>query len=46
MYGKAWITLAPHFYPTDSLNLDAKSMNINEVSVIEDGKAYSTEIQL
>src|SRR5664279_4205002 len=40
MYGKAWITLHPHFYPTDSLNLDAKSMNINEVSVIKAGKSY------
>ena len=38
MYGKAWITLHPHFYPTDSLNLDAKSMNINELSLIKDGK--------
>jgi aminopeptidase N len=38
MYGKAWITLHPHFYSTDSLNLDAKSMNINEVSVIKAGK--------
>ena len=38
MYGKAWITLHPHFYPTDSLCLDAKSMKINEVSVIKDGK--------
>lgn len=34
MYGKAWITLHPHFYPTDSLNLDAKSMNINDVSLV------------
>jgi aminopeptidase N len=38
MYGKAWITLHPHFYPTDSLNLDAKGMNINEVSVAKGGK--------
>jgi aminopeptidase N len=34
MYGKEWITLHPHFYPSDSLNLDAKSMRINEVSVV------------
>ena len=39
MYGKEWITLHPHFYPTDSLNLDAKCMNINEVSLIKDGKS-------
>ena len=38
MYGKAWITLKPHFYPTDSLNLDAKSMAVNEVSLVKDGK--------
>ncbi len=38
MYGKAWITLHPHFYPTDSLNLDAKAMNINEVSLVTGGK--------
>ncbi|HEY5470498.1 MAG TPA: M1 family metallopeptidase [Bacteroidales bacterium] len=38
MYGKAWITLHPHFYSTDSLNLDARSMSINEVSMIKAGK--------
>lgn len=40
MYGKAWITLHPHFYPTDSLRLDAKNMNINEVSLVKAGKNY------
>src|SRR5450755_3030530 len=35
MYGKAWITCKPHFYPTDSLSLDAKGMDIKEVSVIK-----------
>lgn len=38
MYGKEWVTLHPHFYPTDSLNLDAKGMNINEVSIIKGSK--------
>jgi aminopeptidase N len=38
MYGKAWITLHPHFYTTDSLRLDAKGMKINEVSMIKAGK--------
>ncbi len=28
LYGKAWITLQPHFYPADSLVLDAKQMHI------------------
>jgi len=34
MYGKAWVTLKPHFYPTDSLRLDAKGMDIKEVSIV------------
>jgi aminopeptidase N len=38
MYGKEMITLKPHFYPTDSLDLDAKSMQINEVSMIRNGR--------
>jgi len=38
MYGKATITLKPHFYPTDSLNLDAKNMSVNEVSILKAGK--------
>ena len=38
MYGKEWLTLKPHFYPTDSLNLDAKGMNIKEVSITTNGK--------
>jgi aminopeptidase N len=33
LYGKAEITLAPHFYPTDSLTLDAKGMDIKKVSM-------------
>ncbi len=40
MNGKAWITLHPHFYPTDSLRLDAKSMDINEVSIVRGGKNF------
>ena len=35
LYGKAWITLKPHFYNTDSLLLDAKGMEIKEVSVMK-----------
>jgi len=38
MYGKAWITLHPHFYATDSLNLDVKGMDIKEVSIVKAGK--------
>ena len=35
LYGKAWITLKPHFYNTDSLLLDAKGMDIKEVAIIK-----------
>ncbi|MEO7444913.1 MAG: M1 family metallopeptidase [Ferruginibacter sp.] len=34
MYGKEWLTLKPHFYPTDSVQLDAKGMIINSVSIM------------
>jgi aminopeptidase N len=35
MYGKEWLTLKPHFYPTDSLTLDAKGMDIKEISIMK-----------
>ncbi|MGN6601822.1 MAG: M1 family aminopeptidase [Ginsengibacter sp.] len=35
MYGQEWVTLKPHFYPTDSLTLDAKGMTINQIAVIQ-----------
>ncbi|MFZ4770893.1 MAG: M1 family metallopeptidase, partial [Ferruginibacter sp.] len=35
LYGKEWLTLKPHFYPTDSVLLDAKGMEIKEVSVVK-----------
>lgn len=38
MYGKVWITLKPHFYPTDSLNLDAKAMEIKDVALVANNK--------
>lgn len=38
LYGKEWVTLHPHFYVTDSLNLDAKGMQINEVQLVKSGK--------
>ncbi len=34
LYGKATLTLRPHFYPTDSLTLDAKGMEIKKVSLV------------
>lgn len=36
LYGKATLTAKPHFYPSDSLILDAKGMTINSVKM--DGK--------
>ena len=38
LYGKAWLTLKPHFYPTDSLLLDAKGMEIKQVALVKNGK--------
>lgn len=32
--GEAWLTLKPHFYPTNQLTLDAKAMLIDEVSLV------------
>lgn len=34
MYGKEWLTLKPHFYPTDSVTLDAKGMDIKKVALV------------
>lgn len=33
--GKVWITLKPHFYATNELELDAKGMDINEVAMVK-----------
>ncbi len=38
MYGKEWLTAKPHFYPSDSLTLDAKGMDIHKVAIIKGGK--------
>lgn len=38
LYGKAWITLQPHFYPTDSLCLDARGMDIHSVDLSAGGR--------
>lgn len=35
LYGKAWIKLQPHFYPTDSLTLDAKGMELKKVALVK-----------
>ena len=36
--GKVWITLKPHFYATNLLELDAKGMDINAVEIVKMGK--------
>ncbi len=38
MYGKEWVTLKPHIYPTDTLRLDAKGMDIHNISIVKNGK--------
>src|ERR1700760_4426752 len=38
LYGKEWVTLKPHFYPTDTLRLDAKGMDLKEIAVVKNGK--------
>src|ERR1700759_4580619 len=35
MYGKAWITLKPHYYSTDSVVLDAKGMDLHQISLVK-----------
>jgi len=35
MYGKEWVTVHPHFYPTDSLTLHAKGMEIKQIAMIK-----------
>ncbi|HOZ70568.1 MAG TPA: M1 family peptidase, partial [Chitinophagaceae bacterium] len=38
LYGKAWITLKPHFYATDSLTLDAKGMEFKKITLLKGTK--------
>ncbi len=38
LYGKAWVTLQPHFYTTDSLTLDAKGMEVKKVAIIKNNQ--------
>lgn len=37
LYGKATLTLKPHFYPQHTLVLDAKQFDIQEISLIRNG---------
>jgi aminopeptidase N len=45
LLGKVWITLRPQFYPTDSLLLDAKGMDIKEVAIVKGGKNNKLQYQ-
>jgi aminopeptidase N len=38
LFGKEWVTFTPHFYPTDTLALDAKGMDIGNVAIIRNQK--------
>ena len=38
LYGEEWLTASPYFYPSDSIILDAKSMLIHSVKMIEKSK--------
>lgn len=42
LLGKAWITLTPHFNPTAALTLDAKGMDILQVSMVQPDKSMKT----
>src|SRR5690606_39935691 len=35
LYGKEWLTLKSHFYPSDSVELDAKGMEFKSVSLMQ-----------
>ncbi|HEX8506226.1 MAG TPA: hypothetical protein VF630_12730, partial [Hymenobacter sp.] len=35
LYGKEWVTLKPRGYPTDSLRLDAKGMDIKTIALVQ-----------
>ncbi|WP_111707787.1 M1 family metallopeptidase [Lutibacter citreus] len=41
MNGEAWVTLAPHFYKTNKVVLDAKAFKINSVKVNNLNAAYN-----
>lgn len=41
MNGEAWVTLAPHFYKTDKVVLDAKAFKINAVKVNNSNASYN-----
>ena len=45
LFGKAEITLHPHFYPTNILILNARGMQINEVGLLKSSNKKTLEYQ-
>ena len=43
--GNVWITLKPHFYATDSLQLDTKGMDIKQLAIVKAGKNIPLKYQ-
>ena len=43
MYGKAAITVKPYFYPTSTLALDARGMELKEISLVK--TVYTTDVK-
>lgn len=40
LYGKEWVTLKPHMYATYTLRLDAKGMDIHNISMVKNGRIF------
>lgn len=45
LYGKAWLTLKPHFYATDSLTLDAKGMEFKKIALVKGSQQLPLKYQ-
>ncbi len=41
LYGKAWVTLKPHFYSSDTVTLDAKGMEIKKITLWKNSQAQA-----
>lgn len=45
MFGKATITVKPYFYPTSTLVLDARGMQLNEISLMKSVETFSPDVK-
>lgn len=43
--GEVWLKVHPHFYPTNQLTVDAKGMDIHQVSVVMNSKTTNLSYQ-